>query len=65
MLVDTHAHLDMEDFENDLEKTLERAFGSGVTRIVTVGIDPQSSRKALEIAGRNPMISAAVGVHPW
>ncbi len=64
MLIDTHAHLDMEDFENDLEETLERAFGAGITRVITVGIDLQTSEKALEIAGKYTKVFAAVGVHP-
>ncbi len=64
MLVDTHAHLDMEDFENDLDETLERAFEKGITKIVTVGIDRQTSETALGIARRHSQIFAAIGVHP-
>jgi TatD DNase family protein len=64
MLVDTHAHLDMEDFENDLEETLERALGTGITRIVTVGIDRQTSIEAIDIAKKCPQVFSAVGIHP-
>ncbi|MFZ0449168.1 MAG: TatD family hydrolase [Desulfatiglandaceae bacterium] len=64
MLIDTHAHLDMEDFENDLEETLARAIGCGISRIVTVGIDRQTSEAALEIAKQHPQIIAGVGIHP-
>jgi TatD DNase family protein len=64
MLIDTHAHLDMQDFDNDLEETLARAFAAGITRIVTVGTDRQTSETTLGIARRHPQIFAGVGVHP-
>jgi len=61
-LVDTHAHLDL--VQEDLAEVVRRARDAGVTRIVTVGIDIPSSRKALEAAHRFPEVSAAVGIHP-
>ena len=62
--VDTHCHLDMEAFAEDLEEVLERAVIAGVERIVTIGIDLPSSGKAITLAQRYPQISAAIGVHP-
>jgi len=64
MLVDTHAHLDMGDFDEDRQKVLERAVEGGVTRIVTVGIDLDSSRSAMELARKYDFIYAAIGFHP-
>ena len=43
---------------------MARARDAGVTRIVTVGIDPESSAKAVEIAHRHAGVYAAVGLHP-
>ncbi len=63
-LVDSHCHLDLDSYRNDLETVLKQAAAVGVSRIVTVGIDLESSRKAVALAGLHPGISAAVGVHP-
>ena len=64
MLIDSHAHLDMKDFEKDLDQVLDRALNAGIEQIVTVGIDPESSKAALELARRYDYISASVGIHP-
>jgi TatD DNase family protein len=64
MLIDCHAHLDMEDFDSDRELVIERARQGGVTRIVTIGIDLASSMKSIEIAKKYDFIFATVGYHP-
>ncbi len=63
-LVDTHAHLDMEEFDQDREEVIARAIKAGLNNIVTVGIDLESSKKAIELAKKYQQIMAAVGVHP-
>lgn len=63
-LVDTHAHLDMPEFDRDREQVIARAVESGVTTIITVGIDPKSSRKAVQLAESHPQILATLGIHP-
>jgi TatD DNase family protein len=62
--IDSHAHLDMEVFEQDRSEVIDRAFHQKVFRIVTVGIDLDSSRKALALAKKHPNLWATVGVHP-
>lgn len=64
MLIDTHAHLDMEAFAGDLDLVLTRALEAGVRQTITIGIDLPSSRKAVEIAGGTDFVYAAVGYHP-
>ena len=63
-LFDTHAHLQFPEFAADLDDVLARARGAGVTQLVTVGTDVETSRAAVELAARDPDIFAAVGVHP-
>ena len=63
-LIDTHAHLNLSDYD-DLDEVVLRAQEAGVTRIVVVGIDLKSSRKALELSERfSGYIFAVVGIHP-
>lgn len=64
MLIDTHAHLDYEDFAADFDAVLQRARDAGVERIVTIGTSVESSHRAVELAERYPMVYAVVGVHP-
>jgi len=64
MLVDSHAHLDMDDYKYDLELVIDRAVEGGVKKIITIGIDLASSQKALELANRYDFIYSTVGYHP-
>lgn len=63
-LVDTHAHLDFSQFEEDLEPVLDRARDQGVACVITVGFDLESSRKAVALAREHGNLKACVGVHP-
>ncbi|MBN1574875.1 MAG: TatD family hydrolase [Deltaproteobacteria bacterium] len=70
MLIDSHAHLDLPQFDGDRVAVIERAFADvkdgagGLTGIVTIGFDLNSSKKAVQIAEANDNIYAVVGVHP-
>jgi len=64
MLVDSHAHLEMDEFDGDREAVIRRAQESGVDCIVTVGLNLEDSRKAVALAERYSFIYASVGVHP-
>ncbi len=64
MLIDSHAHLNMDEFEKDREDVLERAAREGVGHIIAVGIDLQSSLDSLDLARQNPQLSCSVGCHP-
>jgi len=63
-LVDTHAHLDGGRFAPDRDEVVARAAAEGVTTILTVGCDLESSRAAVEIASLYPDVYAAIGIHP-
>ena len=63
-LIDTHCHLDFADYQPDLAAVLARANESGVGRILTVGINLDTSRAAIVIAEQQAGVFATVGVHP-
>ncbi len=63
-LVDTHAHLDMSVFNEGRTEAIARAMDAGVGNIITVGIDLESSKKAIELSEHHAGIYAAVGIHP-
>jgi len=64
MLIDTHAHLQDEDLQKDLENVLTRAAEAGVEKIICVGYDLKSSQEAVNLARKYRQIYAVVGVHP-
>jgi len=63
-LTDSHCHLNLNQFNNDLEAVLDRARKAGIVRILVPGIDLETSRKAVDLAERYPEVYAAVGMHP-
>lgn len=64
MIVDTHAHLDMEEFAADRDQVIERARRADVGLILAVGTNLESSWAAVTLAEKYPEVYAAVGVHP-
>jgi len=62
---DVHAHLNFPAFADDLQHVLERAREAGISQILCVGVDLETSLRAVELAERYPdRILAAVGIHP-
>ncbi|MBN1264078.1 MAG: TatD family hydrolase [Anaerolineales bacterium] len=64
VLIDTHCHLHMPEFDGILDRVLESAAQKGVQKIVIPGIDLASSKDAVSLAARHSNLFAAVGVHP-
>ncbi|MCR4397593.1 MAG: TatD family hydrolase [Firmicutes bacterium] len=64
MLADSHAHLDMPEFDGDRDSVIGRASDAGVSVIVNPGFNKSSSRRALGLAQRYPSVYCAAGVHP-
>lgn len=64
MLFDTHAHINAEQFADDLEEVLKRAEDAGVTNIVVVGFDRPTITKAMELVDTYENIYGCIGWHP-
>ncbi len=60
--VDTHCHLFLID--RDPADVVEAARASGVDRIICVGVDPETSARALELAESLEGVFATAGMHP-
>ncbi len=63
-VVDTHCHLDMDVYHDDIDVVIERAIKHRVKHIISIGIDLESSKKAIQLAKKHNCISATIGVHP-
>ncbi|MDP9264106.1 MAG: TatD family hydrolase [Acidobacteriota bacterium] len=66
MYVDSHAHLEMPQFDADRAAVLERAREAGVETIVAIGsgTGPGSLDCGIQLAEQHPWIYATVGIHP-
>lgn len=63
-LVDSHCHLDMKTYDDDLSEVVKSAKENGVENIISIGIDLPSSKTAVAIAKRFKGVKATIGVHP-
>ena len=66
VLVDSHAHLEMEQFSADRELVLERARDAGVATIVAIGsgTGPGSLDCGIQLAEQHEFVYATIGIHP-
>jgi TatD DNase family protein len=66
MYVDSHAHLEMEQFNADRAAMLQRAKDAGVESILAIGsgTGPGSLDCAIQLATQNHGIYASIGIHP-
>lgn len=63
-LVDTHSHIDGEDFDVDREEMLARAKQAGVVAVVTFGDTMEASARVVKLAASHESVFGGVGVHP-
>lgn len=64
MLIDTHCHLNFDEFENDREEIIGRCLNNDIW-MINVGADYETSKKAVEIAEKYEKgVYASVALHP-
>ncbi|MEM9586586.1 MAG: TatD family hydrolase [Planctomycetota bacterium] len=64
-LFDTHAHLNVKDFDGQVEAVVQRAKELGLVGIAVIGIDVATSQKACDLAAQFPgFLYAVVGIQP-
>ncbi|MGX7030219.1 TatD family hydrolase [Vagococcus zengguangii] len=64
MIFDSHTHLNVEQFKDDLKETIERAHENGVTEMAVVGFDEPTIEKSLELSQEYANIHSIIGWHP-
>lgn len=63
-LFDSHSHLDDSCYDKDLQAVMDRAEHENIHGIMVVGIDIDTSLKAIQLAGTYKQIITSVGIHP-
>jgi len=64
MFTDSHAHIQLSQFNRDRDAVLKRAHKAEVSSILVIGFDMESSLGAVELAEAHTHIYATVGMHP-
>ncbi len=64
ILFDSHCHLDDKSYDIDLNDVIERARDENVQGFMIVGVNVNTSLKAIKIAGTHKNIITSVGIHP-
>lgn len=63
-IFDSHAHYDDEKYDGDREEVIAKIRENGVSNVINVGCDIESSEKSVALAKAHDFFYAAVGVHP-
>lgn len=63
-LIDTHCHLEMDEFNPDRDVVINRALHAGVQTMITIGSDLDSTIKGLEFSKKYDCIFSSIGIHP-
>jgi TatD DNase family protein len=66
MLIDSHCHLDSEQFDEDREQVIERALAAGISHMVAIGTGngPPDLEAGIRLADKYEAFYATVAVHP-
>ncbi len=64
MIFDSHAHLDLSDFDSDRTELFERMRAANIVYVLNPGVDIESSHAATVLAEKYSQLFAAVGFHP-
>lgn len=64
MFIDTHVHLNADQYEEDLQEVIDRALENNVTKMIVIGFDRKTIERAMELTENYEFIYAVVGWHP-
>ena len=64
MYIDTHCHLDFENFNEDRESVVQRSIKNKINSIITIGTNVETSLQSIELSKKFATVFAAVGIHP-
>ena len=64
MFIDSHAHIQLSQFNRDRDAVLKRAHDAAISHILVIGFDLETSLGAVELAENYEQVYATVGMHP-
>ena len=64
MIFNVHTHINDDQEYFEVDSLLEECKKNNVTKLVVIGYDVKSSKRAVELASKYECVYAAVGIHP-
>lgn len=64
MLVDTHAHIDFEDYQDDFDTLLQNCREAGVEKIIIPGVESSTFERIMGLVNKYDNLFGAIGIHP-
>lgn len=64
MFVDTHVHLNADQYEEDLQEVIDRALEAKVERMVVIGFDRKTIERTMQLIEQYDFVYGVIGWHP-
>ncbi|GGI43324.1 TatD family hydrolase [Mammaliicoccus stepanovicii] len=64
MLIDTHVHLNADQYDDDLQEVIDRALEEGIDRMFVVGFDTKTIERTMKLIDQYDFIYGIIGWHP-
>lgn len=64
MFIDTHVHLNADQYEEDLQEVIDRALEAKVERMVVIGFDRKTIERTLQLIEQYDFVYGVIGWHP-
>ncbi|TDL95277.1 TatD family hydrolase [Macrococcus carouselicus] len=64
MLIDTHVHLNADQYDEDLQEVIDRALAAGINRMIVIGFDEKTITRTMELIDQYDFIYGVIGWHP-
>ena len=64
MLIDTHVHLNADQYEGEVDAVIERAKENGVEKFVVIGFDRKTIERTMELIESYDEVYGVIGWHP-
>src|SRR5690625_6656318 len=64
MLIDTHVHLNADQYDDDLEEVIQRAGEAGIEKMVVVGFDRKTIERTMDLIEKYENVYGVIGWHP-
>src|SRR5699024_12781590 len=64
MLIDTHVHLNADQYDDDLEEVIQRAGEAGIEKMVVVGFDRKTIERTMDLIEKYENVYWVIGWHP-
>ena len=63
-MIDTHCHLNDSWFDGEVDQVVNNFLGAGIEKVICIGCDPKTNKKAKEIADKYETVYYTIGIHP-